>query len=170
MNLRTLGLAALAAMGLGIAVQVPPSAAADSDRVFELRTYTAAPGKLDTLQARFRDHTVALFEKHGPRLVDHPGGLIQGVVDLVDHGVFDFVVAQLGITQEGSLQSANPASGLGQFGGGGGGAALQYRRPDRGRGLAKRVVWLSDSLMESSDFLSSSITTEASAAVPMARI
>jgi hypothetical protein len=65
MNLRTLGLAALAAMGLGIAVQVPPSAAADSDRVFELRTYTAAPGKLDTLQARFRDHTVALFEKHG---------------------------------------------------------------------------------------------------------
>ena len=35
------------------------------DHVFELRTYTAAPGKLGDLEARFRDHTVALFEKHG---------------------------------------------------------------------------------------------------------
>ena len=34
-------------------------------RVFELRTYHAHEGKLDALQARFRDHTVALFEKHG---------------------------------------------------------------------------------------------------------
>ena len=34
-------------------------------RLFELRTYTANDGKLDALQARFRDHTVKLFEKHG---------------------------------------------------------------------------------------------------------
>ncbi len=34
-------------------------------RVFELRTYTAADGKLDALNSRFRDHTVALFSKHG---------------------------------------------------------------------------------------------------------
>jgi len=34
-------------------------------RVFELRTYTAAPGKLSNLDARFRDHTLKLFEKHG---------------------------------------------------------------------------------------------------------
>ncbi len=34
-------------------------------RVFELRTYTTTPGNLDRLLARFRDHTVALFEKHG---------------------------------------------------------------------------------------------------------
>jgi hypothetical protein len=33
-------------------------------RVFEIRTYTAAEGKLDALHARFRDHTVALFKKH----------------------------------------------------------------------------------------------------------
>lgn len=33
--------------------------------VFELRTYTASPGKLSNLEARFRDHTVGLFEKHG---------------------------------------------------------------------------------------------------------
>ncbi len=34
-------------------------------RVFELRTYTATPGNLPNLLARFRDHTVKLFEKHG---------------------------------------------------------------------------------------------------------
>jgi len=33
-------------------------------RVFELRTYTAIPGKIDDLHARFRDHTLKLFEKH----------------------------------------------------------------------------------------------------------
>jgi len=38
---------------------------ASEHRVFELRTYHAQPGKLDGLHARFRDHTVALFEKHG---------------------------------------------------------------------------------------------------------
>lgn len=34
-------------------------------RVFELRTYTAPEGKLGELQARFRNHTVRIFEKHG---------------------------------------------------------------------------------------------------------
>lgn len=34
-------------------------------RVFELRTYTASPGNLPALNARFRDHTVRLFAKHG---------------------------------------------------------------------------------------------------------
>ena len=32
--------------------------------VYELRTYTATPGKMANLQARFRDHAVALFKKH----------------------------------------------------------------------------------------------------------
>jgi hypothetical protein len=36
-----------------------------SRRVFELRTYTTNEGKLDALQARFRNHTTKLFEKHG---------------------------------------------------------------------------------------------------------
>jgi hypothetical protein len=40
----------------------PPSG---SSRVFELRTYTANEGKLDALDARFRDHTIALFKRHG---------------------------------------------------------------------------------------------------------
>jgi hypothetical protein len=32
---------------------------------YELRIYDAAPGKLDDLHTRFRDHTLRLFEKHG---------------------------------------------------------------------------------------------------------
>jgi hypothetical protein len=34
-------------------------------RVFEIRTYHAHEGKLDALNARFRNHTVRLFTKHG---------------------------------------------------------------------------------------------------------
>jgi len=40
-------------------------AAAGKGRVFELRTYTANEGKLDALNARFRNHTLKIFEKHG---------------------------------------------------------------------------------------------------------
>ena len=35
------------------------------NRVFELRTYYTLEGKLPNLLARFRDHTIKLFEKHG---------------------------------------------------------------------------------------------------------
>jgi hypothetical protein len=38
---------------------------AKGDRVFELRTYTTTKGNLPALDARFRDHTIKLFEKHG---------------------------------------------------------------------------------------------------------
>ena len=34
-------------------------------RVFELRTYTTTPNNLSHLNDRFRDHTIALFSKHG---------------------------------------------------------------------------------------------------------
>ncbi|MDP6402466.1 MAG: NIPSNAP family protein [SAR202 cluster bacterium] len=33
--------------------------------LYEYRVYEAMPGKLPELQARFRNHTVELFEKHG---------------------------------------------------------------------------------------------------------
>jgi hypothetical protein len=36
-----------------------------STAVYELRIYHALPGKLPDLLARFRDHTVKLFERHG---------------------------------------------------------------------------------------------------------
>ena len=41
-----------------------PAKATDC-QLLELRTYHAAPGKLDEVLARFRDHTLKLFEKHG---------------------------------------------------------------------------------------------------------
>ena len=50
------------------AVPPSPSIAKDS-RCFELRTYHAAPGKLEALNARFRDHTCALFKQHGMEIV-----------------------------------------------------------------------------------------------------
>jgi hypothetical protein len=34
-------------------------------RIFEMRTYVSTPNNLKHLNARFRDHTVKLFEKHG---------------------------------------------------------------------------------------------------------
>lgn len=49
-------------------VGASPSIAKDS-RAFEMRTYYAAPGKLEALNARFRDHTCALFKKHGMEIV-----------------------------------------------------------------------------------------------------
>lgn len=47
----------------------PKSAGPAGGRVYELRTYTASPGRLDALNARFREHTVALFKKHGMEVV-----------------------------------------------------------------------------------------------------
>jgi len=46
-------------------VRVAKAGKTDIDRVFELRTYTATPNNLANLNARFRDHTVRLFTKHG---------------------------------------------------------------------------------------------------------
>jgi hypothetical protein len=33
--------------------------------IYEYRAYEANPGKLQDLQARFRDHTMKIFERHG---------------------------------------------------------------------------------------------------------
>lgn len=38
---------------------------AGSDVVFELRVYHTFEGKLDGLLARFRDHTITIFKRHG---------------------------------------------------------------------------------------------------------
>ena len=76
MSVKTVMLATfvLAFLALGFAV-LPVLRAADAaggqaptqagERVFEMRTYHASPGKLDALHKRFRDHTLRLFEKHG---------------------------------------------------------------------------------------------------------
>jgi len=39
--------------------------------VYELRTYTCEPGRLPNLLARFRNHTTALFEKHGMKNIGY---------------------------------------------------------------------------------------------------
>ena len=52
-------------IGNTITVEEEANAGAETDQVFELRTYTAAEGKFDDLLARFRDHTLRIFEKHG---------------------------------------------------------------------------------------------------------
>jgi hypothetical protein len=44
---------------------------AASNRVFEIRTYTAAPGKLDALNARFRNHTIKVFDKYGMKSIGY---------------------------------------------------------------------------------------------------
>ncbi len=57
----------LVALVLGsVLVMISRSAAAEPDgRLFEMRIYSAAEGKLDDLHARGRDHTPKFFEKHG---------------------------------------------------------------------------------------------------------
>ncbi|MCA9035623.1 MAG: NIPSNAP family protein [Planctomycetaceae bacterium] len=50
--------------------------------LYELRTYTTPEGKLDALNARFREHTMRIFEKHGMKNIaywnptDKPNTLI----------------------------------------------------------------------------------------------
>jgi hypothetical protein len=60
----------LAAIGLplvtGRAASAPTPAPA---RVFELRTYTAQPGKFEAMKARFQQSILALFKKHNLEVV-----------------------------------------------------------------------------------------------------
>lgn len=42
-----------------------------ADRLFEMRTYTTHPDRLDALHKRFRDHTNKLFVKHGMELIGY---------------------------------------------------------------------------------------------------
>jgi hypothetical protein len=63
-----------ALQGIGAAMMLAATSGleaqgAKSDVVYELRVYHAMEGKLDALVARFRDHTDALFEKHGLKLI-----------------------------------------------------------------------------------------------------
>jgi len=61
------------ARGQAIAAESAPASttatSSSGTELFELRIYTAAPGKLEALNKRFREHTLKLFEKHGIRSV-----------------------------------------------------------------------------------------------------
>ncbi len=60
-----LGIMAAAMVGFWFGRATTASAAVSKDRVFEIRTYTAEPGRLEALHSRFRDHTLDIFKKHG---------------------------------------------------------------------------------------------------------
>ena len=66
-----LAMTAVAAL-IGAGVAAAASAKTErADRVFEMRTYIANPGKMQALHARFRDHTNKMFVKHGMELVGY---------------------------------------------------------------------------------------------------
>lgn len=55
----------LMTVAIASGTQIMPHQARADGPVYELRTYVCEEGRLDALHARFRDHTLALFEKHG---------------------------------------------------------------------------------------------------------
>jgi NIPSNAP len=65
-------LAAMVFAGLGVSALIADSPKGEKkvdSRIFELRTYHAAPGKMEALNGRFRDHTCELFKKHGITII-----------------------------------------------------------------------------------------------------
>ena len=70
-------LSAIGLVGLGLALGFwlgrgsDAASAAAKSPVYEMRTYYTNEGKLPDLQARFRNHTMKLFEKHGMKNVGY---------------------------------------------------------------------------------------------------
>ena len=56
---------------VGVGAGIFFTSSAQSEKVFELRTYKATPGNLDNLHARFRNHTTRIFRKHGMEIVGY---------------------------------------------------------------------------------------------------
>jgi hypothetical protein len=61
----TLVALALLTLSLGWAAGYAQGSKEKAPMIYELRTYTSPEGKLPELHARFRDHTLKLFQKHG---------------------------------------------------------------------------------------------------------
>ena len=59
-----------AALVLGITT-VNQSRAQSPNKLYELRMYHASEGKLDALNARFRDHTLEIFKHHNMKSVGY---------------------------------------------------------------------------------------------------
>jgi hypothetical protein len=56
---------------LGLTIMANQSNAQSPNHVYELRTYHAGPGKLEALEARFRDHTEAIFKRHNIKAIGY---------------------------------------------------------------------------------------------------
>ncbi|MDA1092982.1 MAG: NIPSNAP family protein [Acidobacteria bacterium] len=93
MNISTRYIAAfgLTLLGLGFTagtIWQPTTVQAQSGgKVFELRTYTTNDGKLPNLEARFRDHTRRIFEKHGMENVGYwvPQEMPNTLIYIISH-------------------------------------------------------------------------------------
>ena len=69
---KSIVMAAVVVVGLmGATPARPADGEGKNERFFEMRTYVAAEGKFDALNARFRDHTNKLFVKHGMEIVGY---------------------------------------------------------------------------------------------------
>jgi len=67
--LQALPAATLLPASLWAAAQQDNGNPAQDASVYELRVYQAAPGKLAELHARFREHTIKIFDRHGMKSV-----------------------------------------------------------------------------------------------------
>lgn len=77
------GLAAGGATMMAVHAQAPA-------RVYELRTYTVPEDRIEALHARFRNHTLRIFERHGMRNVAYfkpqdPARATTTMVYLISH-------------------------------------------------------------------------------------
>lgn len=71
-NWKMIAVLACMTLAAGLAAHAAEEKSAEGkERFFEMRTYYANEGKLDALNARFRNHTNKLFQKHGIELVGY---------------------------------------------------------------------------------------------------
>ena len=110
---------------LALAAIVMPAAAQETvldprAALYELRVYHAHPGKLDALNARFREHTLELFEKHGMRNVAYwveqptaqsPDGKVIYVLAFPSREARDASWASFGADPEWQQVAANSEAG-----------------------------------------------------------
>ena len=68
---KTIVLCSILAAAAGYWMGRTTTVSAATSNVYEIRRYTAEPGKLDELQARFRNHTDAIFKKHSMKSVGY---------------------------------------------------------------------------------------------------
>jgi len=67
-HLLSFALGAVSVLGIGMVGQ---SHAQAPNHVYELRTYYCNPGKLPDLEARFRNHTITIFNRHNMKSVGY---------------------------------------------------------------------------------------------------
>ena len=59
------------ALGRGLSPEPVAGFQPAPSKVYEMRTYTATEGNFNAVNARFRDHTLRLFEKHGMKNIGY---------------------------------------------------------------------------------------------------